>query len=131
MKRILIIFLFAFVSNLIWENLHSHLYVEYQGMEITQFILMRASFWDAVIITVVLLPFLYINFLKLRSWLIVIVGVVVAVFIELYALETNRWAYNSLMPIIPILQIGLTPTIQLGISGYLTYKFQNYIKKEK
>jgi len=30
--------------------------------------------------------------------------------------------YNELMPIIPILNVGLSPTIQLGLTGYLAYR---------
>ena len=127
MKRLISIFLFSFATNVIWENLHSYLYVGYRGGRITEFILLRASFWDAVMITIILLPFLYLHFFKKRSWLIFIIGITVAVAIEWYALGTDRWAYNSLMPIIPFLDTGLTPTIQLGLLGYLTYKlFHNH-----
>ena len=127
MKKISLIFLFAFGTNIIWENLHSYLYVGYEGGPITEFILLRASFWDAVIITAILWPFLYFNFLKNKPGIIFVIGILVALIIEWRALGTNRWSYNFLMPIIPFLGTGLTPTIQLGFLGYLTYKLQKYI----
>jgi|SRR3989338_370883 len=121
MKKVSLIFILSFFLNLIWENLHSFLYIGYMGGTITEFILLRASVADAIIITILSLPFMFVPSLKGKSWLIIFVGVLIAIVIELYALNTGRWAYNEYMPIIPILSIGLTPTIQLGLLGYLSY----------
>ena len=93
------------------------------GGKITEFILLRASVADAGIITLLSLLFMSVPSLKRKSWLIIFVGVLIAIFIELYALNTGRWAYNEYMPMIPILGVGLTPTIQLGLLGYLSYWF--------
>ncbi|MDO8729325.1 MAG: hypothetical protein Q7K26_05600 [bacterium] len=97
------------------------------GGKITEFILIRASLFDAILITTVVLPFIFISSLKDKSWLIIVIGIVVAIFNEWYGLSTGRWAYNSLMPIVPILKVGLTPMLQLGVLGYLSYKFQEHI----
>jgi hypothetical protein len=121
MKKISYIFLLSFLLNFVWENLHSALYAGYQGGKITEFILFRASIGDAVMITILLLPFLFVPWFKKRSWIIAVSGVILAVLIEWYALQTGRWAYNSLMPMIPLLNVGLTPTLQLGLLGYFTY----------
>lgn len=125
-KKVFSVFFIAFGLNAVWENLHSYLYVHYQGGAITEFILLRATFADAVIITLIALPFLFLPAFKKRAWLIVPMGVIVAVSMEWYALGTGRWAYNALMPIIPLLQTGLTPTIQLGLLGYLSYRIALY-----
>ncbi|MCC7160463.1 hypothetical protein IT399_01955 [Candidatus Nomurabacteria bacterium] len=122
MKKIIFIFITAFVLNAIWENLHSFLYDNYMGGKITEFILLRASLFDALLITLISLPFLYLYFLKNKSWLILVFGTVIAILNEWYGLNTSRWAYNALMPIIPILETGITPTIQLGLLGYATFK---------
>lgn len=122
MKKLSLIFLISFVFNLAWEHLHSLLYAGYKGGAITEFILFRASLADAVMITIVALPFLYVPALKARSWLIAAALTAVAISIELYALGTGRWAYNEYMPIIPLLGIGLTPAVQLGLLGYLSYR---------
>ncbi|MEX2014036.1 MAG: hypothetical protein WD896_01630 [Parcubacteria group bacterium] len=124
LKRILLIFIIAFVLNAVWENLHSLLYDNYMGGEITQFILLRATLADAIMITVITLPFIFISSLKRLSWVIVFMGLGLAVGIEWYALSTGRWAYNSYMPIIPLLSVGLTPTIQLGLLGFLSFKIE-------
>lgn len=96
------------------------------GREITEFILLRASLFDAVLITIISIPFLYLNVLKNKSWLIIFFGVIFAILNEWYGLSTSRWAYGSLMPIIPFLQVGLTPTIQLGLLGYISLKITKY-----
>ena len=122
MKRLLYLFLFSFLLNLVWENLHSYLYDNYMGGRIAEFILLRATFADAVMVTLICLPFVYIKYFNERRWIMPIFGITLAIFIEKYALSTARWAYNPFMPLIPILNVGLTPTIQLGLIGYLSYR---------
>ena len=121
MKRLLLIFSYAFALNWIWENLHSYLYFHPNGEPITQYMLLRATLFDAIFITVLSVFFLKIAYFRERKWHALIFGFIAAFFIEKYALETGRWVYNSLMPIIPLLQTGLTPTIQLGILSYVVF----------
>jgi hypothetical protein len=128
MRKLGFIFVFAFLLNLVWEFLHSLLYTHYQGGEITQIILIRASFWDAVIILIISIVFLSVPFLKRNSWIMVPVGIVWAVIIESYALGTGRWDYGSNMPL--IFGLGLTPLIQLGLTGYVTFLLANSLPKK-
>lgn len=69
MKKIFLVFILSFVLNLIWENLHSFLYVEYMGNKITEFILLRASVVDAIIITILVTPFIFMEQLRKWNWL--------------------------------------------------------------
>jgi len=128
MKKISLIFILAFITNLIWENLHSFLYLSYKGGEITEFILIRASLFDALLITVISLFFLYLSSLKNKIWFIFFIGITVAILNEWYGLSTGRWIYNDIMPIIPIIKTGLSPTLQLGLLGYLSFKIQNILQ---
>jgi len=50
-------------------------------------------------------------------------GLLVALTLEAWALHTGRWAYTNAMPLIPLIGLGLTPTVQLALTGYLTQKF--------
>src|SRR3989338_6127191 len=50
-KKLIAIFALAFLLNLIWENLHSWLYAYYEGGVITEWILLRATLFDAIFIT--------------------------------------------------------------------------------
>ncbi len=120
-RKLFYIFLLSLGLNFVWENLHSFLYASYQGGPIGEFILLRAALGDAVLLGILALPFFYLDFFKKRKWLIIPIGVAVAILIELYALHTGRWAYNSYMPLIPFLDVGLTPTLQLGLLGWVVY----------
>lgn len=124
-RKTIIVFILAFILNLIWENLHSQFYIYYQGQEITQLILIRAALFDASFITIV---FIVLTNFKIKLWWAIIIGIAFAIFLEHYALATNRWAYTEMMPIIPILKTGLTPTIQLGLLSIISYKLAG-IKK--
>jgi hypothetical protein len=120
MKRSLFVFVFSFVTNLFWENLHASLYLGYKGGFITEWILVRATFWDAVIISGLLFG---ARFLPRhgRVWFIFIGGLAIAIFMERWALATKRWSYTSAMPIIPFIHTGLTPTFQITLLGLVTY----------
>lgn len=50
------------------------------------------------------------------TWIVpVIIGVLLAVSFELWAVHaTDRWAYSS-MPIIPVIKVGLTPVLQMTL----------------
>jgi hypothetical protein len=54
-----------------------------------------------------------------RDWktlgFVILWALVVQIGIEIGALATGRWAYNSRMPVIPVLQVGLTPAIQMPL----------------
>ena len=121
-KKLSTIFIVSFLLNFIWENLHSYLYAYYQGGVITQLILLRATLFDAIFITLLAVLFIKILYFKERKWYALVFGVVVAVIIEHFALSGGRWAYNEFMPIIPLLSTGLTPTLQLGILSYIVFK---------
>ncbi len=123
-KQIFILMLMVFLVNLFWEVSHTSLYKCYQcGANITihyyMFVLLRVTFTDAIIIGVIFLIITFTN--KSFKWInrpskkdfaiIIVLGLVIAGLIELYAIKTGRWAYESYMP--TIFGIGLTPLIQL------------------
>lgn len=126
-KRLVSIFLIAFGTNYLWEHLHSLLYANYQGGPITEFILLRATLADAVIITLVCFIFAANRRLRPYAWLIIPLGFLISACIELYALASGRWTYTALMPVIPLIHTGLTPTIQLGLLGYVSYRVANVL----
>ena len=121
-KNWLMLFGLAFALNLIWENLHSFLYIHYKGNEITQFILIRAAGVDALIILALSAAARLNPFLKARFWIVAGSGLMAAIILERWAIKEGRWAYNGLMPVLPYLATGLTPTVQLGLLGALSYR---------
>ena len=128
-RKLLSVFLLAFAFNFIWENLHSALYVHYKSGPISEFVLLRAAFADAIFITLLAALFIKIPYFQKRVWDSLIFGFVAAVILEVFALRTGRWAYQDIMPIVPLVKTGLTPTIQLGILSYLIYKITGVGKK--
>ena len=123
------IFIASFVFNFIWEQLHSLLYTSYQGEPITEFVLFHATLGDAVILTLLAVPFAYLSWLRARSWLVVLPALALSMWIEWYALGVSRWVYGPHMPLVPGVNLGLTPVIQLALIGVLVY-FAVFQKKK-
>ena len=122
MKKYLLIFITAFTLNVLWEHAHAFLYVHYKGSPITEFILFRAALFDAVAITFFALLFLSVPFFRDKIWILILWLVVFAIGLEMWALFGERWLYADAMPLVPILNVGLTPVLQLGITTYLAEK---------
>ena len=125
-RQLVYIFIIAFILNVVWEHFHSVLYVHYKGELITEYILFRAALFDATLITILSYPFLRLRVLKNKLWLLVVLLVVFAIGLESWALLVNRWMYTPMMPIIPILNVGLTPTIQLGLLSYTAMRISRF-----
>jgi hypothetical protein len=54
--------------------------------------------------------------------LVIILGVLVAVGVEKWALNTLRWEYASTMPLIPYIKVGLLPILQMTILPWATFR---------
>lgn len=108
--------------------MHSVLYASYMGGAITNAILFRAALFDAVVIAIFSYPFLRFERLKQKRWVLYLGLFIFAVILEKWALATGRWMYADTMPIIPFLNVGLTPAIQLGILGYIPLKISDFLK---
>ena len=124
---LLILFILGFGLNFLWENLHFGLYASNTIGISENWLLWYASFVDAIIILGVYLILSLLN--KKVIWkfskknLILFSGllVVVAILIELRAIITGRWIYGTSMP--TIFRIGLSPLIQLAITGLVDLAF--------
>lgn len=124
MKKIFAVFLLAFFLNIVWENTHAPLYLTYKGKEITQGVLLHATLADAIYITVTILIVRAFSFGRSHPYSILIFFFgILALGIEWWALATHRWVYSLSMPIIPFLNIGFSPAIQLAMTGCVTYWF--------
>lgn len=127
-QKLAAVFAAAFFLNLIWENLHASLYYLPSGVPITELLLLRSTFFDAVIITILAAFFINIPYFRHRPWYALLFGIIIAFFLERYALANGRWAYRDSMPIIPFLNTGLSPTLQLGVLSYLTFRLLRLYK---
>jgi hypothetical protein len=129
-KKIFFIFIMAWLLNAAWENLHAGLYVHHQGGAITEMILLRAAVTDAVLI----LAGMYLASQaprRFQVWCVLAIGLMMGVVIEYWAIYTERWAYAPAMPLVPFLHIGLSPTVQLALTGAASYLFVKRVLKEQ
>ena len=110
----------AFVLNWIWEMAQANAYVAHPGM------LRRctlASFADAAITAAIYavgaLATKRLLWATTRTWNVyltcAVLGFVYAVLVERHAIAAHRWVYSETMPVIPALQAGLWPVLQLTL----------------
>ncbi|WP_345157950.1 hypothetical protein [Pontibacter saemangeumensis] len=124
--RILVI---GFLVNLVWENAQGFLYVGYGGFWEHFWVCFVASVIDALVILLVYLALALIyhdlywpkHSTSVRYAVVALVGGALAVGFELWALATGEWSYTALMPLIPVLEVGLSPLAQLMVLPVLTY----------
>lgn len=116
------IFIFSVILNFVWELGQAFLYV---GMNYDWVMIghcFKASLGDGLILWLIYLTGLLI-FRKL-CWfaypsmshyaVMLTAGLIISIIVELVGLDVlNRWAYTESMPIIPILDIGLVPVLQM------------------
>lgn len=120
------IFLLSLAINIVWEYSHAFLYIKIAYVTAQWFTLPAAAISDALYVTVI-----FYIFKKQRIWLCAIVALVLSVIIELLAINLGWWGYKEAMPVIPYLNTGLSPTIQLAGTVYLVYFIKKKLKIEK
>lgn len=109
----------SFLLNFLWENLHAPLYSHHLGQKIETWTLFVATLGDVIILSLFVLLWKYFPFLKDKLFLVIPLGLLIAYYIEKYALSVNRWSYNDSMPIVPVLSVGISPLLQLATTGFL------------
>jgi hypothetical protein len=124
---------FIFLLNFIWEISQAFLYeVHFQGR--LDFILVHLKAASGDLLIFLLLYFFGVLFFhrdcywlirnnKVKFMFVSFLGIVVSVVIEKLALSFGRWSYNSLMPIVPVLNVGLTPVLQMIILPVVSIVF--------
>ena len=125
---------FGMLLNLAWELWHSIYFTHftepgYSYIELVE-MLLGSVIGDGVIILGLLFT---ITVIRGGSWqwrgsaqwpyvlLLVILAAIVQTSIEIDALNTGLWAYNAQMPRIPLLDLGLTPILQMPMLAPLSF----------
>tara|TARA_R110000868_G_scaffold125511_3_gene331535 strand:+ start:63721 stop:64197 length:477 start_codon:yes stop_codon:yes gene_type:complete len=120
--------LIAFVLNFIWENLHAGLYEEYNYF-------MKSIYFLGCTIGDVVLKFIIYGLvavaLKDRCWIrnfnfktivtVLLIAGMFAFVAEWVAIELNFWSYNEKMPIVPVLEVGLSPFLAIVVNPILSF----------
>jgi hypothetical protein len=125
-KEVVILLILFFVLSLVWEVAHSVLYdwnkkpLE-NSLKFKSLRLSKSVLGDVMILTVMFL--IVSGIVRSLTWinspgvleysLIIVMGLAVAVFIEMRNLGV-AWNYNSLMP--TVFGIGLSPLVQLALT---------------
>ncbi len=134
-RLLFVLFCSAFLLNFLWEAIHgAFLYEGLEKMISVEYVplILYAATVDSVLIVFMwglsTLALKDVNLFKTKlafSWVLFIsLGLLFAIFIEVRAVFfENRWEYSSLMP--TIFGIGISPLIQLVITGILAIKIAN------
>ena len=132
-KRFFIAGLIALILNIIWEFSHHFLYVDLSGIPKYSHLII-ASFTDMLIIlgifAIVSLKNKNLNWIKNPSkfdyFMVIFLGLIIAIFIEMINLNLGRWEYTLAMP--TLFGIGISPLIQLALTGIISLIFIKQIK---
>jgi len=132
-KRFFIAGLIALILNIIWEFSHHFLYVDLSGIPKYSHLII-ASFADMLIIlgifAIVSLKNKNLNWIKNPSkfdyFMVVFLGLIIAIFIEMINLNLGRLEYTLAMP--TLFGIGISPLIQLALTGIISLIFIKQIK---
>jgi hypothetical protein len=128
-RFVLMIMGLAFLLNLIWELAQMPLY-DRASFRINHVLFCAlGSVADAIM--VLLLYFVFTVIFKNTLWIyplqiqriviVVLTGGIGAALSEMRHLSLGNWAYSDLMPLIPIIDVGLSPVLQFMILPILVY----------
>jgi hypothetical protein len=124
-----ILFVIAVVINYVWEMAQMPLYESMPFAEISSWLIcLRASLGDGLIVMVIwgggALLFRSALWFRHRQPLpalyLLSAGAAIAIGIELHALANGRWSYSPLMPVLPLLEVGVSPFLQLLLLPWIS-----------
>ncbi len=118
----------AVALNFVWEMAHMPLYENMPFDELSSWLLcLRASLGDGIIVLTIwasgFLLYRERHWLKPRADRILVLlacGAAIAILIEIHAIRTTRWAYSSYMPIVPGVEVGLSPLVQMLLLPFVS-----------
>jgi hypothetical protein len=117
--------------NFIWEMAQMPLYQDMPFDDpFSWWLCFRASIGDGVIVLAIwaIGAALYRRFAWFRPLrigniaVLLLSGAAIAVGIEVHAISTGRWAYSELMPMLPVVDVGLSPVVQLLLLPFISMK---------
>ena len=129
--------LLAFIVNFAWEILQVPLYknATYTIHHIAFCAL--ASVADAIMVLLIYFCFVLIYKKPLwveeltspRIFILMLVGAVGAIVAEMRHLSAGNWAYDESMPLLPVVNVGLSPVLQFMLLPVLIYYLSYKMKK--
>jgi hypothetical protein len=127
----------AFVLNLIWEEAHGLLYegFQYDLGHIAFCALASVADMFMVLILLFAFGFIYKTVFWIvpvrfnRSLVLILVGGVGAILAEMWHTSRGDWSYADAMPLIPIVEVGLSPVLQFAILPLIVFVLSKKILK--
>ncbi len=120
MKSFALLAAVAFVLHFVWERAHIGLYTGYEALEGFLPVYVFATLGDlmyTLLAVGLLMLFFGMRLLqapRVRQYaLLAVMGLCVAIFVEVKAAMLGRWEYTSAMPLIH--GLGLSPLIQMTV----------------
>lgn len=109
-------FLLSFCVNLAWELLHTPLYSGLPDSTDAKLLICTvAALADALYVMAAYLMTRHLR--RQQTALLMAAGILTAVCVEAAALRWNFWHYSGLMPVVPMLHVGLSPALQLALTS--------------
>ena len=136
-RMMLAMLVLGFFLNLIWELVQIPLYKDgHYSISHIAFCAL-ASVADALMVLLIYLvlalvfktPFLVQNIKWQRVVIVIVVGGVGAILSEKRHLSLGSWAYDNSMPIIPMVNAGLSPVLQFALLPIVIYLLSNRKRK--
>jgi hypothetical protein len=138
-KMVISIAATAFMLNLIWEVGQGSLYegFEYDWQHVSFCAL--ASIADMLMVLILLFGFglIYKNVFWFRNMgiekisLIMLGGGIGAILAEIWHTASGDWLYAETMPLLPLVDVGLSPVLQLMVLSWLIFLISMQILKRK
>ncbi len=113
----------SFILNLIWENAQAPLYAGYAGFVEHFPICLNATLGDVamnlIVYAIIALIFRNPYWIETMSWksllLAIALGTLLGAGVEQFLIAIHRWSYAPNMPILPIINLGFTPLVQMAL----------------
>ncbi|WP_339869680.1 hypothetical protein [uncultured Algoriphagus sp.] len=127
----------GFVLNLIWEEAHGVLYEGFQYDFGHIAFCALASVADMFMVLILLFAFglIYKTVFWIapvrfnRSLVLMLIGGVGAILAEMWHTSRGDWSYADAMPLIPIVEVGLSPVLQFTILPWVVFVLSKKILK--
>ena len=132
-----LIIISSFLLNFAWEMLQMPLY---EGMKLNRQSVVfcaLASLADMLIVLLLYYTFAmiykelfwYQHFIVQRISILVVVGSIGAILVEILHLSVGSWKYSRSMPLIPVVNVGVSPVLQFMILPAVIYLLSFYFSK--
>ena len=129
----------SFLLNFAWEMLQMTLFLNMSPSWQSTLFCTFASVADVIMVlllyfgfaTIYKQPFWIKNINIQRSLMLILIGGIGAVLAELRHLSQGNWAYAPSMPIVPFVNVGLSPVLQFMFIPALSYYLSFYFLKTR